>query len=346
MPDTARLRIMAAWTVVALMGIFATCARAQTNPYRMLDNWAQLPPGRTLGFITGVDVDQHGHVWVLERCGADTCVGSNLDPILEFDASGTFLKSFGAGMFVFPHGFHLDKDSNVWTTDGNRDDGKGETVIEFSPAGKVLLTLGKPGVAGDGPDTFNAPSDVLVAPNGDIFVADGHGGDTNARIVKFSKDGKFIKAWGKKGSGPGEFDIPHSMAMDSTGRLFVADRNNNRIQIFSQEGEFLGEWKQFGMPSSVFIDSRDNLYVTDAQSTPKVNPGFEQGIRIGSTRDGVVKILIPPQELPAGAITNRPLAPGEKPVTVTVCVAADTMGNLYAGEGGTRNLRKYVKITH
>ena len=130
MPDTARLRIIAAWTVFALMGIFARCARAQTNPYRMLDNWARLPPGRTLGFITGVDVDKHGHVWVLERCGADTCVGSNLDPILEFDASGKFLKSFGAGMFVFPHGFHLDKEGNVWTTDGNRDDGKGETVIE------------------------------------------------------------------------------------------------------------------------------------------------------------------------------------------------------------------------
>lgn len=346
MPDTGRSKIMAALTIVVLMGIFARCARAQSDPYRMVDNWAQLPPGRTLGSVDGVYVDKDSHVWAFDRCGGDTCAGSNLDPILEFDASGKFLKSFGAGMFVFPHGLYLDKEGNIWTTDGERKDGKGETVIELSPAGKVLLTLGQPGVVGDGPDTFNAPSAVVVAPNGDIFVADGHGGDTNARMVKFSKDGKFIKAWGRKGSGPGEFDIPHSIAMDSTGRLFVADRNNNRIQIFDQEGNFLQEWKQFGRPSSVFIDSSDNLYVADAQSTPKVNPGFKQGIRIGSTKDGVVKIFIPPQELPAGTITNRPLAPGEKPMTITVCVAADIMGNLYVGEGGTRNLRKYVKITH
>jgi hypothetical protein len=208
----------------------------------------------------------------------------------------------------------------------------------------VLLTLGKFGVPGDGPDTFNAPSDVVVGPNGDIFVADGHGGDTNARIVKFAKDGKFIKAWGKKGSGPGEFNIPHSIDIDSTGRLFVGDRDNNRIQIFDENGKFLGEWKTFGKPSGVFIDSHDNLYVADAESTAKTNPGVAQGIRIGSTKDGVVKFFIPAQELPAGSYYNRPLASGEKPVTRTSCVAVDEEGNLYGGEGGTRSLRKYVKV--
>ena len=141
-------------------------------------------------------------------------------------------------------------------TDGRGGNGKGHTVMKFSPDGKVLMTLGKPGVAGDGPDTFNAPSDVLVAPNGDIFVADGHGDKTNERIVKFAKDGKFIKDWGKTGKGPGEFDVPHALAMDSSGRLFVADRSNNRIQIFDQDGKFLAEWRQFGRPSGLYIDSK------------------------------------------------------------------------------------------
>jgi DNA-binding beta-propeller fold protein YncE len=309
----------------------------------MLDNWAQLPPGRTLGSVIGVDVDREGHVWALERCGGNTCVGSDLDPILEFDPSGKFLKSFGARMFVFPHGLYLDKDGNVWATDGKGEGGKGQQVLKFSPTGELLLALGKRGVAGDGPDTFNAPSDVVVAPDGTIFVADGHGEGTNARIVKFTKDGKFIKTWGKFGSGPGEFGLPHSIDIDSSGRLFVGDRDNNRIEIFNQNGEYLGEWKQFGRPSGVFIDSHDNLYVADAESTPKTNPGFQQGVRIASTRDGIVKFFIPPQELPADAVYNRPLAPGEKPVTRTASIAADSMGNLYGAEGGTRSLRKYIK---
>ena len=151
-------------------------------------------------------------------------------------------------------------------------DGKGHQVFKFSPDGKVLLTLGKAGVAGNGPDTFNQPSDVVVGANGDIFVADGHGGNSNARIVKFSKDGKFIKTWGKKGFGPGEFDTPHALALDSRGRLFVGDRNNNRIQIFDQDGKFLEEWAQFGRPSGVFIDGNDFVYVPTPESNAKRNP--------------------------------------------------------------------------
>ena len=143
--------------------------------------------------------------------------------------------------------------------------GKGHQVFKFSPDGKVLMTLGKAGVAGNGPDEFNAPSAVLVAPNGDIFVADGHGRETNARIVKFSKDGKFIKTWGKKGSAPGEFDIPHALAIDSQGRLFVGDRQNNRIQIFDQDGKFLDQWTQFSRPSGIFIDKHDVIYVADSE---------------------------------------------------------------------------------
>ncbi len=199
------------------------------------------------------------------------CDGSNLAPILKFDASGKLVKSFGEGMFLFPHGIHVDPDGNVWLTDGLGKDGKGQQVFKFSPDGKVLMTLGKAGVAGNGPDEFNAPSAVLVAPNGDIFVADGHGRETNARIVKFSKDGKFIKTWGKKGSAPGEFDIPHALAMDSQGRLFVADRQNNRIQIFDQDGKFLDQWTQFSRPSGLYIDKNDVIYVAEFRN-PNPSP--------------------------------------------------------------------------
>src|SRR6202023_1925020 len=176
---------------------------AAPNPYRVDEGWAKLPQGRKWGAASGVDIDRDGKsVWVFDRCAtADDCSGSNLAPIQKFDASGNLVTSFGAGMFNYPHGIFVDRDDNVWVSDGRGKNGKGHTVMKFSPQGKLLMTLGKPGVAGDGPDTFNAPSDILVAPNGDIFVADGHGGDTNARIVKLTKDGEFIKAGGKKGSG-------------------------------------------------------------------------------------------------------------------------------------------------
>ena len=211
---------------------------AAPNPYRVDEGWAKLPQRRKWGAAVGVDIDRDGKsVWVFDRCAtADDCSGSDLAPIQKFDASGRLVASFGAGMFNYPHGLFVDRDDNVWVSDGRAKNGRGHTVMKFSPDGKLLMTLGKPGVAGDGPDTFNAPSDILIAPSGDIFVADGHGGDTNARIVKLSKDWRFIKAWGKKGSAPGEFDTPHGLAMDSAGRLFVADRSNSRIQIFDQDG--------------------------------------------------------------------------------------------------------------
>jgi DNA-binding beta-propeller fold protein YncE len=303
---------------------------AAPNPYRLDEGWAKLPEGRKWGAAIGVDIDRDGiSVWVFDRCAtADDCSGSNLAPIQKFDASGKLVTSFGVGLFNYPHGLFVDRDNNIWVTDGRaKNNGKGHAVMKFSADGKLLLTLGKPGVPGDGPDTFNGPSDVLVAPNGDIFVADGHGGDTNARIVKFSKDGKFIKAWGKKGSAPGEFDVPHNLAMDSAGRLFVADRANSRIQIFDQDGKFLDEWRQFGRPSGLFIDKNDIIYVADSQSDEKTNPLFRQGIRIGSVKDGKVTAYIPER-------TELRALEG---------VAADDRDNVYAGYTNTLNFRRFVK---
>jgi NHL repeat len=159
------------------------------NPYRLDTNWLKMPDGRKLGQATGVDIDPDGKsVWVFDRCGAKDCANSALNPIEKFDASGNFVVGFGQGLFNHPHGFYVDREGNVWTTDNIGDNSKGHQVIKFSPGGKVLLTLGRAGVAGEGPDMFNAPTDVAVAPNGDIIVSDGHGGKTNARIVKFTSN--------------------------------------------------------------------------------------------------------------------------------------------------------------
>ena len=272
---------------------------AYPNPYQLQENWAKLPPGRTWGSTIGIEIDPDGKsLWTFDRCAALNCRGSTLDPIMKFDPNGVMQIKFGSGLVNDPHGFHVDREGNVWVSDTVAENGKGQTVIKFSKEGKVLMTLGTPGVTGDAnsTDAFDQPTDIYVAPNGDIFVSQGHGARPTDRILKFSKDGKFIKSWGKRGNGPGEFDTPHQLAMDSTGRLFVADRVNNRIQIFDQDGKLLEEWKQFGRPSGLYIDRNDNLYSADHQSGDtdgKVNPGFKKGIRVGSAKDGKVAAFIP-----------------------------------------------------
>jgi sugar lactone lactonase YvrE len=304
---------------------------SQPNPYRTVENWAELPDGRTWGSTSAVDIDRNGRsIWVAERCGANSCAGKTDDSILHFNASGKLLKSFGSGMFIFPHGIAVDKDNNVWITDGQMANGKGFTVVKFSPDGKVLMTLGY---------AFNQPNDVAIAPNGDIFVAEGHTpGMGTARILKFDRNGKFLRQWGQHGSAPGEFEVPHALAFDSRGRLFVGDRANNRIQIFDQEGKFLDQWRQFGRPSGLYIDKNDVLYVTDSESTGKegygYNPGWKRGIRIGSVKDGVVTAFIPDPLVPAGALPATSAAEG---------VAVDADGVIYGAEVGSKSLKRYVK---
>ncbi len=312
---------------------------SQPNPYRTIRDFFQMPPGRTMGSSNSVAVDHQGHVWVVDRCGANDCANSKLDPVMEFDAKGRFLKSFGAGKFLFPHGMTIDKDDHIWIADGHVGNGIGDDVLEFDQNGKVLRTLGKPGVPGDGHDTFHEPNAVLIAPNGDIFVADGHepGPGHNARVVKLDPNGKFILQWGSHGTGPGQFEMPHALAMDSQGRLFVADRGNNRVQIFDQNGKFIAQWSQFSRPSGIYIDANDVLYVTDSESIDKkgygYNPKFQRGMRIGSAKTGQVDYFIPDPDM-GHADPDTSAAEG---------VWVDPNGVIYGAEVGPKAVIRYVK---
>ena len=339
------------------------------NPFETIEGWAKMPEGRTWGSTSAVDIDKDGKsIWVAERCGANSCwdaakgVASPLDVVLKFDETGKLVRSFGAGMFVFPHGIHVDRDGNVWVTDGQdnfprRPRGAaadtplppmtakpiGHQIYKFSPDGKLLLTLGKPGGNRPGetpdPSSFYQPNDVITNDKGEIFVCEGHSdaATAGARIVKFDRNGKFIKEIGKKGSAPGEFAQPHALAFDSKGRLFVADRSNNRIQILDQDLNVLDTgWEQYSRISGLWIDRNDMLYAADSESG-SVNPAhgaWTRGIRIGSIRDGKdgkIQFFIPD---PNDKATNTSAAEG---------VAVDAAGNIYGAEVGPRALKKYVK---
>jgi hypothetical protein len=326
------------------------------NVYLPGVHWGQLPDDRRWGSLNGIAVAPDGTIWGFERCGVfgfggTPCLDVPVDPILQFDASGTFLQSFGQGMIVTPHKLTVDSDGNVWVTDIGTAPGKGQQVLKFSPDGELLMALGKAGISGSGPDEFDQPTDVEIGPNGDIFVADGHRGGGgavgNSRIVKFDANGNFIKTWGKRGMGPGEFDIPHALAFDSQGRLFVADRQNNRVQVFDSDGNVVDVWYHFGRPSALDIDDNDVIYVADSESRdgrtntglPAVppsgygfNPGTRRGIRIGSARDGSVTSFIPdPCPYPYPDVSS-----------MTEGIAVDAEGTIYGVEYlGT--VRKYVK---
>ena len=346
-----------AWGSQAAAQVGGSATMAPTNdapnPYQTVTGWAKLPEGRTWGSTSAVEIDKDGvSIWVAERCQVNSCSGSNLASIFKFDANGNMMKSFGEGLLNFPHGIHVDRDGNVWVTDGqdNRPRGRrgepppptpdslkiyGHQIFKFSPDGKLLMTLG---TKGGGRDSlyFWQPNDVLVAPNGDIFVAEGHASNdgANARILKFDKSGKLLKTMGKFGRGPEDLDQPHALAMDSRGRLFVGDRGNNRILIMDQDLKLLETWYQFSRPSGIYIDAQDRIYVADSESGSVGNGRsrtWTRGIRVGSAKDGSIVAFIPD---PA---TNPPSTSSAEGV------AADKNGVIYGAEVGERALKRYVK---
>ena len=270
--------------------------------YEPAADWPRLPAGMAWGAVTSAAADASGNLYVFRRAEP---------PILKLDASGALTGTLGAGMVAGAHGIRTDAQGMIWLADV-----RNHVVYRLSPEGKVLLTLGRKGVSGDGPDTFNGPTDVLVTPAGDIFVTDGQ---FNSRVVHFSREGKFVKAWGSNGSGPGQFKIPHAIAIDSQGRLFVADRDNSRIAIFDQQGTFLEQWTQFGPPSGVYIASDDTLYVAAI--------GDRSGLLIGSAASGEVRDFIP---IPAKDVNGPHL------------VTADSQGNVYVADLLAADLKRFT----
>jgi hypothetical protein len=327
--------ILAMAPFVAPAQVQTPCVNDAPNPYHLVNDWAHMP--RPWARTNNVYIDAKDNVWVVDRCEDAGCAGSSVAPIWELSSDGTVMKNFGAGMFVFPHQVVPDRDDSVWVVDGQAKDRKGMQVMKLSPDGKVLMTLGKAGQGGKGLDVFDQPTSVAIAPNGDIFVAEGHAPTFgNSRIMKFDKNGNFIKTFGQVGSGDGEFKSPHVLAFDSQGRLFVADRSNNRVDIFDQDGKFLAAWRQFGRPSGTWIDRNDILYVTDSQSEDAPgkdnnNPGCKRGVRIGSAKTGKVEYYIPPPP-----VSDPKFPPPEG-------IAVDSRGTIYAAAVEAKSVYKYMK---
>jgi streptogramin lyase len=316
-----RLPIAVAFGLLGLMPLLGVGTRAQ-SPYR-LEPFGLLPTSGielvdgSWGDVPGIAADKNGKIFAFRRAEP---------PIVELDGrTGNVLKMWGHGLFGAPHGMYIDREGFIWVTDAAykadatpEQKAKSHRVLKFSPEGKLLMTLGKAGVAGNGPDTFNQPSGVVVAPSGDIFVADGHGANSNARIVRFSRDGTFIKAWGRPGSAPGEFNAPHAIAMDSQGRVFVADRSNQRVQIFDQEGTLLDTWKQFGGVSGLVITPEDKIYAANASDNSPV-----RGVVIGDAKTGKVDRVIT-EEFPD-------------------CIAVTPNGMMYVGEADAHRTKQPMK---
>ena len=341
-PALAAVVAVVAGAVLGLVTLLNTDPAAEAaGEYLVVSDWAQLQGGRTWGAVTGVFPDPDGrHMWVLDRCGANSCIDSELDPVFKFDLDGNIVANFGGGLFAWPHGFFVDHEGNVWVADGPTGAraeaaaavGKGQQVFKLSPEGEVLMTLGIAGVWGDGLDRFNGPSEVAVASSGEIYVLDGHGEGGNNRVMKFTPEGELALSWGTSGPGPavGELSDAHAIAIDSQGRIIIGDRRNVRIQIFDEDGAFLEQWTQFGPPSSIYIDEDDVMYVTDTQTgalpawySERRPDDWVRGIRVGDAKTGRVTQFIE---------------------SSAEFVAADFEGNVYGAEVPGQTLVKYEKV--
>lgn len=346
------------------------------NPYNSNHDFFKLPAGRTWGSTSTIDVDKDGKsIWIAERCGANSCIDSatnqikDVPTVMKFDETGKLVTAFGNGLLIFPHGMHVDKQGNVWVTDGQDNAPrpargaapagggaaapgagrgpaptpgpgagatKGHQVFKFSPDGKLLMTVGKPGGSVAPGECCFQPNDVITSPDGKFFyIAEGHSSSAGwtAKVMKFDASGKMVKEFGKWGNGDGDFDQPHALAFDSKGLLYVGDRNNNRIQVFDQDGNFKEKFYQFSRPSGIYIDKNDILYVADSESksVSRNHQDWLRGIRIGSLKDKKVTAFIPD---PSPDATGTSAAEG---------VVVDAKGNVFGAEVGPRRVGRYTK---
>lgn len=299
---------IAALSLAAFLPVFA--GDLKSGPplnYKVVENWAQLPDGWNFGECSAVDIDRDDNVWVFNR-GAH--------PVMEFDSNGKLKRAWSEVPVKTTHGLRLDSEGNIWTVDV-----EAHRVVKYNPAGRVLMMIG--GVGGapgkeDTKDGFNRPTNLTFAPNGDVFVADGY---VNSRVIKFTKDGDYLAQWGKKGEGDGEFNLVHDVALDSHGRLYVADRNNQRIQMFDQNGVFQGKWTDLGSPWGLYYVARENaLYMCDG------------------VNDRILKLNLDGQIL--GVLGSHGKTPGK--LDFPHYLAVDSKGAIYVAEIKNWRVQKFV----
>jgi DNA-binding beta-propeller fold protein YncE len=297
------------WRTVLVAVVFCGLARparageGRLPDYRPVPGWPALPAGVVLGSVSAVATDAADRVYVFHR---------GPRPILVFDRDGKFVRSWGDGLVKTAHGLRVDRDNNVWVTDIGH-----HLVMKFDAGGKLLMTLGKKDRPGDGPDQFDRPTDVAVTPSGAFYVADGYG---NSRVVQFSREGKFLRQWGRKGTGEGEFRLPHAICLDARGRVYVGDRENDRVQVFDGDGTFLEQWKETGAPYGLFLSGDGRLFVADG-------------------RANWVKVL-DPRGRALGRWGEKGSGPGQFRVPHGVCV--DSRGAVYVAEIDGRRVQKFV----
>lgn len=295
--------------------------------YRLDPAWPQKPADAVWGAMPGIAVDKAGNIWTFNR--------GNI-PIQVYAPDGKLIRMWGQGEFKNPHHIKVDREGNVWVADT-----QWHTVRKFTPEGKLLMTLGTPGEAGADDAHLNQPTDMAIAPSGDIFVADGYG---NNRIVHFDAQGRFVKAWGELGVAPGQFSLPHAIAMDSRGRLYVADRNNVRIQVFDQKGKFLAQWKNLITPWGIWITPKDEIYVcgsspmlwSETRGSMLGIPPKDQ-IVMKFAADGRVLEL---WTFPKGEDGKE--KPGE--LNWVHAIAVDSSGALYLGDINGKRAQRFIRV--
>ena len=290
--------------------------------YRLVPNWPRLPNGIALGQVSGIGIDSSGDVFVFHRAervweGEELSLELIQSPTVFVlnGETGDLLESWGADMFVMPHGLTIDNEDNLWLTDVGL-----HQVFKFDRAGNLLMTLGERGVAGEDSSHFNMPTDVAIADDGSFYVSDGYG---NSRVVKFSADGTYITSWGSKGTEPGQFDVPHSIALDSEGRVYVADRGNARLQIFDESGQFITEWKDksLGRPWAVRISATGDVFIIDGGDQAQFWP------------DRARILKLDPEGKPLASFGSFGNAPGQFIWPHAIAVSLDEV--LYVGEVST-----------